>query len=396
MSEQAERAILHSVLIDESLLSVVSLRPVEFSVSQNAQLFSLMLGLHKENKPIEANLLSDDPRMLAYIASLEGGSRRPGSVEAYCQVVRETHRKQKLQFILDAALNSEGSSLEIARKVESQITELTQTYNFRREVLLPAAKFCATMPEEIPWAITGIIPKGSNGIISGEPKASKSWIADETSLSVASGESFLGLESFSVPRPLKTALIAREDYPGLTSWRLSALFRSRKWKNPNFFAENLWINTRAQSETFSVDNSEEIEEIIAAFKRRQIEFAIFDVLNILHGSDENDNTEMRQVMNKFSHIQSKTGAQIGLVHHLGKADGKWTRRLRGASSIHGWVEWLIGVTEVDEESRIRKMEFELKAGEAPKPVFYRIESEHGSNLAQIRVCDGPSNTNKWT
>lgn len=391
MSEFNERALLHSILIDNGMMEFTKgLSRHHFQVDIHNYAFGDMQDRYADGIPFNAQNLTAEPKTQAYLALLTEGVAHPKFVQRHVEEIIEQYKLEKF----DKIAKSGKSSAECLKLIEAEFQNSGP--NLRRELLIPAARFCCAMPQEIEWVIEGIIPAGSNGIISGEPKASKTWIADELSLSVASATPFLGKESFRVPRPLKTALIAREDYPGLTAWRLGALYRSRKWPNPEFFVENLLVNTRAQSDSLNVDNSEEIEEIISTLKRHKIQFAIFDVLNILHSSDENDNTEMRQVMNKFSYIQTKTGAQIALVHHLGKQDGKWTRRLRGASSIHGWVEWLIGVTEVDEQSRIRKMEFELKAGEAPEPIFYRIESEKGSNLALIRVCDGPSSQTKWT
>lgn len=51
-----------------------------------------------------------------------------------------------------------------------------------------------------------------------------------------------------------------------------------------------------------------------------------------------------------------------------------TQRLRGSSAIAGWAEWLIGISMADEETKTRRMEFELKAAQPPDPIFYRIDS----------------------
>jgi hypothetical protein len=94
-----------------------------------------------------------------------------------------------------------------------------------------------------------------------------------------------------------------------------------------------------------------------------------------HAANENDNQEMRTVLRQLSLIQSKIGCGIGVVHHYNKAgEGSMTQRLRGSSAIAGWAEWLIGISMADEETRTRRMEFELKAAEPPEPIHFRIES----------------------
>jgi hypothetical protein len=124
-----------------------------------------------------------------------------------------------------------------------------------------------------------------------------------------------------------------------------------------------------------LDNSEQLEQVIEAMKRRRVEFAIFDVFNVVHAADENDKTEMRAVLRQLSHVQSEVGCGIGVVHHYSKSEtGSMTQRLRGASAIAGWAEWLIGITVADDERRIRRMEFELKAGQPPEPICFQIDS----------------------
>ena len=97
---------------------------------------------------------------------------------------------------------------------------------------------------------------------------------------------------------------------------------------------------------------------------------------MLHAADENDNTQMRAILRQLTSIQSQTGAGIGVVHHFNKAEtGGLTQRMRGASSIAGWAEWLIGISMADDEMKIRRMEFELKASQPPDAVNYRIDSD---------------------
>jgi len=127
--------------------------------------------------------------------------------------------------------------------------------------------------------------------------------------------------------------------------------------------------------------------LIAELKKRQIEFAVFDVFNVMHAADENDNSEMRKILQQLSNIQAETGCSIGVVHHLNKADsGSLTQRMRGASAIAGWAEWLIALSLHDDESAVIKAEFELKAS-APPPVYFEIESASG--VARLKPVDRP-------
>ncbi|PYX15495.1 MAG: hypothetical protein DMG84_11285 [Acidobacteria bacterium] len=110
------------------------------------------------------------------------------------------------------------------------------------------------------------------------------------------------------------------------------------------------------------------------------EFAIFDVFNVMHNADENDNSEMRRILDRLSQIQAAAGCGIGVVHHYSKASDpglSLTQRLRGAGAIAGWCEWLIGISMADSPSKVRRMEFDIKADNPPAPVYFTIDSSEG-------------------
>ena len=126
--------------------------------------------------------------------------------------------------------------------------------------------------------------------------------------------------------------------------------------------------------------------MISELKGVQPEFVILDVFNILHGADENDNTEMRRVLEELNRLQREVGCSIGVVHHFNKtAEGSLTQRLRGAGAIAGWAEWLVGIEAADEH--VRKMQFELKAAQPPEPFCYRVSGEEFDNWKRIERTD---------
>ena len=250
-------------------------------------------------------------------------------------------------------------------------------------ILISADQFASSTPVEVDWMVEGIIQRGANGFFCAEPKGGKSWAALDLAISLALGISWL---EFRVSRPFRVAFVSREDNPSLTAWRLRHLFQGKDAPEPGLLATNLYINSRAQTPELMLDQPEQVAELITVLKDRQIEFAIFDVFNVMHAADENDNTQMRQVLRQLSAIQTAVGCGIGVVHHYNKATtGSMTRRLRGSSAIAGWAEWLIGISLDNEETKTRRLEFELKAATPPDPVYYQIESQEGvSRLRRVQ------------
>ena len=147
---------------------------------------------------------------------------------------------------------------------------------------------------------------------------------------------------------------------------------------------NLWVNSRQQTAELYLDNEANLTELIAGIRSLELEIVFLDVFNVLHGADENDNTEMRKILNRCRRIQDESGAAVGLCHHLNKeATGSVTQRLRGASAIAGYAEWIIGVSLKNETDRIREMSFELKAAAPPEPFEFKINEDKENQWVRI-------------
>ncbi len=137
-----------------------------------------------------------------------------------------------------------------------------------------------------------------------------------------------------------------------------------------------------------MDEPTQLAEMVEALKQVGPELVILDVLNVLHSQDENDNTEMRKVMDCADVLHRELKATICILHHFNKAEhGRLTGRMRGASAIAGWAEWVIGLgfASDKEGEKVRTMQCELKAAESRDPIHFLIETEAGRS--ELRVVD---------
>ena len=256
-------------------------------------------------------------------------------------------------------------------------------------LLVTASEFLSTVTEDIDWIVEGVIQRGANGFIVSEPKVGKSWAAIDMALALCLGQPWMG---FAVKDRFRVAVISREDHPGLTKWRMRQLLSGRSALDVNI-DDMLYVNSRDQSPVFKLDVPEQLAEMLAAIKAIKADFVILDVLNVLHGADENDNTEMRRVMDCASIISTETQASLCIIHHFNKdtKNGKLTQRIRGAGALAGFVEWAVGLHRVsdDTEDPHRWAEFELKAASAPRKVFYSVVSDEVLHQSQILLEDAP-------
>lgn len=264
--------------------------------------------------------------------------------------------------------------------------------NDRQDWTVELVEWTESKPPEIDWLIEGIMQRDGNGIIAAEPKTGKSLCSLDLLLSLAGGMRWLGNR---VPRRARCAYISREDSPALTRVRASMLLRG-KGVDDDLTG---WIrcNTREQLGDFNVDNDEHLKNMAEDLRRHGVEFTIIDVLNRVHTRAENDNTEMAQVVGRISQMGRDAGCSIGLVHHVSKENnsGRFFTRIRGASAIHGWTEWSIGLSLGEKDSAghlIRTAEFETKAGEAIGPISFVIDSKGGNLRLQPADLYVPSGT----
>ena len=255
-------------------------------------------------------------------------------------------------------------------------------------MLVEATEFAVSAPTDVDWAVAGVIERGSNGIVAGEPKGGKSVATLDLCISAATGTPWLG---FPVPRRMKCALVSREDYPGMTARRIGQLYRGSDAERRDLQGW-LWVNTRAQTSAFQLEDESAVNHLIGEFEKEHIEFACFDVFRRLHAAEENDNTAMAQILAVLSRIQQEAGCALALVHHVNReVSNSIFRRIRGASAIHGWLEWGVGIGVVNDQDPpqqwIRQVQFECKSACAQPPRYFRIDG--GGDTLRLRLTDAP-------
>lgn len=393
---ESEKALLGTVLINEEHFEAVQSRTVieDFFLSSHRDILRAITSLKAQQKIADAVTVIEELQRTGrleavggypYIGGLIDAAPDQPNVDAYVRNIRDAARARAFHSAASLACTAieQGESFDdVLRRLEGKQEQLKQSVTSSQNLFLSAPEFIADAPEKICWLVEGLIERGANGFFSAVPKGGKSWAAIDLAISLALGCDWLG---FRVPQAVKVALVSREDNPSLTAWRMQKLFAGKSCPVPELIELNLHVNSRRQSAELMLDQPQQMAHLMAQLRALSPRFVIFDVFNVLHAADENDNQEMRTVLRQLSRIQAEIGCAIAVVHHYNKSDhGSMTQRLRGSSAIAGWAEWLIGISMADEESKTRRMEFELKAAEPPDPIHYRIESTPGmSRLERV-------------
>ena len=239
---------------------------------------------------------------------------------------------------------------------------------------------------ELEWLVPQVIHKGGKGLIVASPKAGKSMIALDLGVALACCQSWLGMQCAS--KRIKTGIVSREDGPGMTMRRVNQFAAGRNIPISEL-DKHLRFNTHEQKQSFSIDSDPDVEQVIAWLKKEEIEFCIFDVLNILHSSDENSNTEMTKVMKRFDRIRLESGADIAIIHHDKKDSSAGSKKPRGASAIDSWWEWKVSISPDAEQEQIKQVYFGSKATQSHSPVTIEFRNvENGIKIVPASIWKG--------
>ena len=296
------------------------------------------------------------------------------------------------QVLRLAALAQDGKEILALRVRELmalvKATPLWEPEKTEHVLLEEMRDFLDRAPEEIEWLVEGLIPVRTRGLMVADPKVGKSPLALDLALALASGSSWLG---HVVPQRRRVAVISREDSPQETARRLRLFSEGTEARRAYNWGQ-IWVNTMEQSAEYRLDNFEQVDALIRELQMEQFDLAIFDVLRDLHGGDENDNTVMTGVLAALKRVQVEARCGILLLHHLSKAQSANVfRDSRGAGAIHGWTEWGVGMTVVDElaprKEWVRKVEFELKYACPADAVHFKIVGDE--QALRIELVDAP-------
>jgi archaellum biogenesis ATPase FlaH len=205
--------------------------------------------------------------------------------------------------------------------------------------------------------VEGLIETGSIGMIVGPAKSRKSMLALNLCFSLMSNQSFLGCKVEQKRRKiLYINLELTREALGLRlrvmkqHYDVKSLDGFAFWNTSDFVGDDVLINTK----TGEV-NKLKFDQLIEALKKwGDCDLVVIDPLYYIVG-EENDNVMVTAILKQLARVRSETGAAIAVVHHCKKDRVDWNDPFqvgRGASSIGGFFEWVIGI-EPDRNNHVQ-------------------------------------------
>ena len=180
------------------------------------------------------------------------------------------------------------------------------------------------------WLVEELWTDQAVGILGGEPKCCKSFLALDVAVSVASGAACL--RQFPVRRSGPVLLFPAEDSLAVVRQRLEGIAAAAQVP---FGSLPVQVIT---APSLRLDTEPDRQRLSRTVQEQRPVLLVLDPLIRLHRVDENDATQIATLLSYLRELQRQFQLAVMLVHHARK-DSQSSRpgqALRGSSELHGW------------------------------------------------------------
>jgi hypothetical protein len=193
-----------------------------------------------------------------------------------------------------------------------------------------AAQLATPPHEEETWLIEDLWSAQAVGIIGGEPKCGKSFLALDLAVSVASGTPCL--RHFATRQCGPVLLFAAEDAPHIVRQRLEGIAAAA---GADFHSLDVHVITVPTLRLVHPEQQRALHATVAGLKPKLL---VLDPLVRLHGIDENLAAEVAPLLGYLRSLQRSHRTAVVPVHHArkGAAHERDGQALRGSSELHAW------------------------------------------------------------
>jgi hypothetical protein len=240
----------------------------------------------------------------------------------------------------------------------------------------------ALQPEEQRWLVTELWSEGAVGIVGGEPKCCKSFLALDLAVAVASAQP--ALRRFPVTTPGRVLLYAAEDAQHIVRARLEGICAA---VGCELSALDVQVITAPTLRLDLERDRERLERTVQALRPRLL---ILDPFVRLHRIDENASGEVAPLLAYLRELQRRHQLAVLVVHHAKKSSARIRegQALRGSSEFHAWGDSNLYLRRL---GNALTLTVEHRAAPSMPPVNLEL-TQRGEALAlQVRIPAKSSN-----
>lgn len=244
--------------------------------------------------------------------------------------------------------------------------------------LLPVepAHRLAARAEEQRWLVAALWSEQAVGVIGGEPKCCKSFLALDLAVSVAAGTPCL--RHFPVGRPGRVLLYAAEDAHHIVRQRLEGICSAAGLALADLDVQVI------TAPTVRLDLEIDRKALDATIAKLAPRLLVLDPFVRLHRIDENASGEVAPLLAYLRELQRRHGVAVIVVHHAkkGAARARAGQALRGSSEFHAWGDSNLYLRREDDALTLT---VEHRAAPSRKPM--RIELVQSGEALALQLAN---------
>ena len=187
-------------------------------------------------------------------------------------------------------------------------------------------------PRQQQWLVDGLWGRQAVGIVGGEPKCGKSFLALDLAVAVAAGVPCL--RRFAAAQHGPVLMFAAEDAGHIVRTRLAGIARAA---GTAFDTLDIAV---IDVPTLRLDHRLDRQRLLETVERIGPRLLVLDPLVRLHGVDENTVAEIAPILGFLRDLQRRFEAAVVLVHHARKSGAtRPGQALRGTSELQDYAPY---------------------------------------------------------
>src|SRR5271170_5025627 len=236
----------------------------------------------------------------------------------------------------------------------------------------------ADCPEQQRWLVTGLWSEQAVGIIGGEPKCCKSFLALDLAVAVAAG--IPCLRRFAVSRPGRVLFYPAEDALHIVRRRLEGICAAAGVSLADL---DVQVITAPSLRLDLEADRARLDETIARLQPRLL---VLDPFVRLHRIDENVSGDVAPLLAFLRDLQRRHAIAVAVVHHARKGAGaiRAGQALRGSSEFHAWGDSNLYLRR-DSDDRIVLTVEHRAAAATPSVTLELAQRDHALALQPVQA-----------
>jgi hypothetical protein len=231
------------------------------------------------------------------------------------------------------------------------------------------------------WLVTDLWLEEAVGLLGGEPKLGKSFLALDVAVAVASGAACL--RHYPVPHPGRVLLYAAEDALHIVRSRLEGICAAA-----GCHLQDLDIHV-ITAPTVRLDlpaDRHRLEQTVLQLRPRLL---ILDPFVRLHRIDENASGEVAPLLAYLRELQRRHHLSVLVVHHAKKGGGRIRagQALRGSSEFHAWGDSNLYLRRIENELTLT---VEHRAAPSLPPLALELVQRGEALALELRAVSAPT------